>query len=336
MRCVRSERACLLAVFLATGCASSDAPTIVVVGFRGEPGLDEPGRVMVSDDGETFSLPDPVGGGEWLTEVARAGDRFFAIGLSGGLWESDSSGRRWEGRALHDTWLDAVHAPDAVPGVVFTAGLGAHWRSDDGGATWLERPVPGLYFEDFAFLDGATGVGVEGTIVPAAGMLWRTEDGGESWVAAAATATALRTLGDAGGGELWAAGDAGLVLSSTDGGVTWSDRSGPRRVGEAPSDFSDLDFAPDGGGWLVGTGGAARMHRGSEHPLEHRWTGGRAGDFVLQGVHAVSRDEAWVCGYVTYTNHGVVLRTRDGGRHWRVMAESPGVFWYSIAGTDRE
>lgn len=334
MRCVRSAKAACALGFLLSGCTSTAAPTIVVVGFRGEPGLEVPGRVMVSDDGETFSLPDPVGDGEWLTEVTRAGDRFVAIGLSGGFWESDASGRHWEGRPLHGAWLDAVHAPEAAPGVLLAAGLGAHWRSDDGGRSWRERPAPGLYFEDFAFLDGTTGVGVEGTIVPAAGMLWRTEDGGESWTGAAATATALRALGDAGDGELWAAGDGGLVLSSTNGGVSWTDRSGPRRAGDAPSDFTDLDFAPDGGGWLVGTGGAARAHRGSALPPEHRWTNGRAGELVLQGVHAVSRDEAWVAGYFTFTNHGVVLRTRDGGRHWRVVAESPGIFWYSIAGTD--
>ena len=131
--------------------------------------------------------------------------------------------------------------------------------------------------------------------------------------------------------EMWAAGDAGMVLASIDGGLTWRDRSGPTRV-ELPSDLTDLDFTADGEGWLVGTRGAARAYRGPDVSENQRWTNGSAGDFVLQGVFAVSRDEAYACGYRSFSDRGVVLRTRDGGRNWRVLAETPGIFWYSIAG----
>lgn len=310
---------------------------MVVVGFRAEPGLAVPGQVMVSDGGETFGLPEPAGGGEWLTEVTAAGDRFLAIGLGGGLWESDASVTGWTGRALHDSWLDAIAAPRAAPGVLLSAGLGAFWRSEDGGGTWVQRESPGLYFEDFAFLDAGVGVGVEGTIVPAGGTVWWTPDGGERWSAVAAAGHALRTVAvaDLEAREIWAAGDGGTVLVTTNGGLSWRDRSGPGRAFESPSDLTDLDFTEDGEGWLVGTGGAARAYRGREYPEAQRWTNGDAGSFVLQGVFAVSRDEAYACGYRSFTDRGVVLRTRDGGRHWRVLAETPGIFWYSIAGRRR-
>lgn len=304
---------------------------MVVVGFRAEAGLAVPGQAMVSHGGEAFSLPESVGDGEWLTEVTFAGDRFLAIGLSGGLWESDARGTNWNGRALHDTWLDAIAAPRAAPGILFAAGLGAFWRSDDGGETFAKHSAPGLYFEDFAFADASVGAGVEGTLAPAAGTVWWTPDGGEHWSARVAAPTALRTIALAGGGEMWAAGDAGTVVVSTNNGLAWRDRSGPTRV-EPPSDLTDLDFTPEGEGWLVGTRGAARAYRGREFPESQRWTNGTAGDFVLQGVFAVSREEAYACGYRSYSDRGVVLRTRDGGRSWHVLAETPGIFWYSIAG----
>ena len=337
MKCVRAWSGALAAVLLfGAGTAACEGPSerrVVVVGFRADPGLEVPGQVLVSDDGETFSLPEPMADGEWITEVTRAGERFLAVGLGGGLWESDFTGRRWEGRRLHDGWLDAVAAPRAAPGVIFAAGLGAFWRSDDGGATWVEHVPPGLYFEDFAFLDGAHGVGVEGTIVPASGAVWRTADGGASWEAVHAAEHAVRAVAvaDHAAGELWAVGDAGIVLVSTDGGLAWRDLSGPTRV-EPPSDLTDLDFAADGEGWMVGTRGAARVYRGRGLPADRRWTHGGAGDFVLQGVFAAGAGEAYACGYRTFTDRGVVLRTRDGGRHWRVLAETPGIFWYSIAG----
>jgi len=320
---------------LTAGCGGGSDRTVVVVGFRAEPGLAVPGQVMVSDDGETFGLPEPIGDGEWLTEVALAGDRFLAIGLSGGLWESDGRAADWTGRHLHDTWLDAISAPRGAPGVLFAAGLGAFWRSDDGGETFAEHEPPGLYFEDFAFVDAAVGAGVEGTLAPAGGTIWWTPDGGETWSARVAAPRALRAIAIAGdgegGSEMWAAGDGGTVVVSTNAGLGWRDHSGPTRV-EPPSDLTDIDFASDGAGWLVGTRGAARAYRGRELPEEQRWTNGSAGDYVLQGVFAVSRDEAYATGYRSFSDRGVVLRTRDGGGSWRVLAETPGIFWYSIAG----
>lgn len=319
-----------------SGCGGGGSRTVVVVGFRAEPGLALPGQVMVSADGETFSLPEPVSA-EWLTEVTSAGDRFLAIGLSGGLWESDASGTRWEGRSLQTGWLDAISAPDAAPGLLLASGLGSFWKSEDAGGTWTRRDAPGLYFEDFAFLDGATGVGVEGTIVPASGTIWWTPDGGTSWSARATAESALRTvaIADPGDGarEIWAAGDGGVVMVTTDGGLSWRDESGPMRWDELPADLTDLDFTADGEGWLVGTRGEARSYRGREVAESLRWTNGDAGgSYVLQGVLAISRDEAYATGYRSFTDRGVVLRTKDGGRTWRVLAETPGVFWYSIAG----
>ena len=307
-------------------------PTVVAVGFSAEPSDPMPGKVAVSTGGDVWSPPVAVAP-EWLTSVTRQGDRFVAIGLSGGLYDSDPTGTLWSRRQLHTSWLDAIVFPDAAPGVGFASGIDAFWRTDDGGATWVPHPPPLHYFEDFAFRDGTTGVGVEGYLVPAAGYAWRTTDGGLSWSGVATTPTGLRAVArpSAARDEYWAVGDLGVVIASTDGGVSWVDESGPARV-EPLSDLTGVSFAGDDQGWMVGSHGAARRYRGTTYPLGQRWTHGSAGDWVLQGVWARSGDEAYVCGYRTFSSRGAILRTSDGGASWQTLMRNDGIFWYGIAG----
>ena len=324
----------LLAALLGACAGGDDGPPIVVVGFFADPSVTTPGRVMVSRNRRTFAEPQPLGeNGEWLTEVAAHGDRFTAIGIEGGVYDSDETGTRWTRRQIHQAWLDAVHFPAGAPGVGFLSGADALWTTQDGGQSWLPARPPGFYFEDLAFESADGGVAVEGYLIPPLGKVWRTDDGGRGWAKVAEIPRGLRGVAgpDDGSGELWAVGDEGAVLASQDGGATWTDLSGPGRL-EAVPDFTDVDFAGPDAGWMVGTRGAARAYRGRALPPERRWTHGIAGDFVLQGVHAVSRDEAWACGYRSGTDRGVVLHTIDGGRTWDRVVETPGIFWYSIAG----
>lgn len=327
-----TTRFALIALLL-SGCGRGDERVIVVVGFEGT--LEgEPGRVMTSvDGGKSWSLPQSVGDGEWLTEVAAHGDRFLAIGFDGGIYDSDPQGIRWTKRQLHDGWLEAVHFPAEAPGVGFVSGVNAAFGTRDGGETWsaLTDP-PDVYFEDFAFADAEHGVGVAGFLVPQGGSAWRTSNGGASWTRSLDVDRGLRAVARVpGSGEIWTAGDLGALYVSTNGGASFADVSGPARLGPTP-DFTDLDFTEDGWGWLVGSYGAARSYRGRELAAAHRWTRASAGDLYLQGVLAIDRDRALACGYRNFSDRGVVVETTDGGRTWRVLAETPGIFWYSIAG----
>ncbi len=334
MRGVRSRFGFLaMAAALLSACGEPRDRTVVVVGFRAD-GTVEPGRVMTSaDGGEHWGLPQPLGDGEWITEIAAHGDRFLAIGFDGAVHQSDPGGVVWTRQPLHDAWLDAVHFPAGAPGVGFVSGVNATFGTKDGGESWARLPdPPNVYFEDFAFADAERGVGVAGFLVPEEGMAWATTNAGLVWRRTLLTDRGLRAVARVPGtDEVWAAGDRGAVFVSTNGGASFADVSGPARLGPVP-DFTDLDFTEDGWGWLAGSHGAMRAYRGRDLPALHRWTGGSAGDFYLHGVLAIDRDHAVACGYRTFTDRGVVIATSDGGRTWRVTAETPGIFWYGIAG----
>ena len=321
-----------VASVLALACSAPAPRPVVVVGFSADPAVAVPGRVMTSADGETWESPRSIGeGGEWLIEITPRGDGYAAIGLKGGVYLSDGSGAAWTREAVHVSWLDALKFVPSDPSIAYLAGAGAWWRSTDAGATWSQQIPPGYYFEDFAFKDGRRGVGVEGSLEPSRGVVWLTTDGGTAWTGVAETGAGLRAVAAAGdaGAELWAAGDAGTLIVSTDGGARWSDLPW-LSLTETP-DYTAFDFPTPHAGFLVGSHGVVRAYRAAG-PVASRWTIVRTGPFVLQGVFARDAQNAWACGYRTYTDRGVILRTRDGGASWRVEVETPGVFWYGVAG----
>ena len=96
-----------------------------------------------------------------------------------------------------------------------------------------------------------------------------------------------------------AAGIAGLIIATRDGGATW------QVVREAKALF-DLDFIDSSNGWAVGTLGL----------VLHTQDGGRtyeelpdATDRHLHGVKFIDPANGWVVG-----EGGTIMRTVDGGR----------------------
>lgn len=335
------KRGILLALVVLSGfsgCARTAPDPVVVVGFRAEPGLAVPGRVMTSPDGEEWTPPVAVGeDGEWLTEVTRHGDGFAAIGLSGGVYLGDATGTHWSREQVHDSWLDALKFLPGDGAIGFLAGADAWWRTADGGLSWEKHTPPGYYFEDFAFRDGLHGVGVEGYLVPARGVVWRTGDGGASWSEALEARAGLRTVAapDPAGAELWTAGDAGTLYVSTDGGASWADAFRWEFEPAGPPDYTGLDFPDPEDGFLVGSHGVIRRYRAADGvPRADRWTRLPTGStrYVFQGVFARDAENVWACGYLAGTSTGIVLRTRDGGAHWTEDARTPGIFWYGVSG----
>ena len=121
------------------------------------------------------------------------------------------------------------------------------------------------------------------------------------------------------GTNAWAAGYWGTILTSSDGGRTWTQPDTP-----TAKTLFGISFADDKSGWAVGASGTIlRSTDGgktwAEQKVEITDEMGQSApiDVNLFGVAALSPTEAWVVGDL-----GMVLRTRDGEKWEKVTFDA--------------
>jgi photosystem II stability/assembly factor-like uncharacterized protein len=140
-------------------------------------------------------------------------DRAWCCTRSGGVFRSDDGGATWYFSGLEGENLMTVVASPARADLIWGgAEPSAVWRSDDAGATWQSRAA-------LAELPSSS----EWAFPP------RPETHHVRWVACHPTAA----------GTLWVAIEAGALISSRDGGLTWRDR-----VPGGPFDTHELAIHP--------------------------------------------------------------------------------------------
>lgn len=324
----------LVGSLVAAACSSADpvlGVRLIATGFSSNPESAVAGRIAVSEDGGvTWNMQEMGEGNEWLTEgYVFDGQRGYILGNNGGLYVTTDAGASFTRQSIAEsTFLDAIFFQDAQRGYV--AGGELYQITDDGGATWTDATPPGFYFDHFHFFPDGRGMGVEGFLAPQHGILWSTPDAGVTWEQTLVTAGGLRALAFVDELEGWAVGDAGQTVYTTDGGTSWSpiDRAD---VGTAPN-LNDVRFAPGGVGFAVGSGGAVWRLRGFRNDPASAWEWASAGPYDLRAVWVHDDRIAVAVGYQEYTDHGVILRTRDGGRNWDVVFEADQTFFYGMVG----
>ncbi|MDB5921048.1 MAG: hypothetical protein JWR40_5282 [Massilia sp.] len=195
----------------------------------------------------------------------------------------------------------AVPAPD----LIWAAGNhGKIVRSNDSGKTW-SRQASGVTTElhSIAAWDAQRAVAVgKGTVV-------LTADGGKTWTRAGlpqsvdgVTLLRVRTYAD---GVVWAVGEMGAVLSSSDFGATWRSAG----TGEDIA-WNDVSFVKDAG-WLVGEFG--RMKETRDGGASWKAVEGPAKS-SLNSIYFRNENEGVALG-----TEGVMLHTRDGGTSWQPL-----------------
>ena len=265
------------------------------------------GTVLVSrDGGETWDAPN-TGTDEPLYAVALGpGDELWAAGRAGVVIRSDDGGRSFARRATpFDRHVFGLYA--AGPGSVLAVGdYGLQLRTSDAGAHWTCVPR-----EQDVILGRIARAGDDAVVAGEFGTLERIPAGMPPGRRATLAGVpedfyVFDVWFDAGGTHGVAVGLGGAIVRSEDGGATWSRVTTP---------FTQDLFGVGGFGARVvvsGEGGLLALSEDGARTF-------RAADVpplpvTLTDVDFADAEHAFAVG-----PRGLVLRSDDGGAHFRVL-----------------
>ena len=230
-----------------------------------------------------------------LLDVVHTGDQYVAVGDRGGIIVS-ADGQKWDQVAVPvRAALTAVAFADAKHG--WAVGHDATIiATADGGKTWaLQNFAPDLEkpLLDVLFLDAQ-----HGFAVGAYGLLLGTENGGTTWTEVDAPAiradevhfNALTRLGN---GDLFIAGESGMLAVSGDQGKTWTKLASPydsSYFGALPvGDKGALVFGLRGNAYLAQDVRANKWTRLETHSVASMFGGTvlPSGELAMVGLNGV-------------------------------------------------
>lgn len=265
-------------------------------------------------------------------------DIFFIDKLNGWIGGDDGiilntvdGGSNWK---AHKTgisgWLNKVYFINNSEGWAVGAeehederSAGIILRSSDGGTTWTVQKT-GLNSElrNIKFLDQNHGwaIGTEGLIL-------YTLNGGEDWEEQESnTFGSLEDIHFVDSLNGWIVGGrqtkevkwTGIILSTSDGGVTWDKNE------NFDGRFFGVNFTDPENGWAVGTG---LTEKGLGSIICHTSDGGISWKEKVKGfplflpdtVKFLDREKGWISGIEVSgleNFKGIVFETSDGGEHW--------------------
>ena len=209
-------------------------------------------------------------------------------------------------------------------GVVYHTSTGGTTKDD-----WqpLASEVGDVLLCEADFIDRNTGwiVGIKGTII-------HTVDGGKKWVKQeSGTEKNLFSISFADAKNGWVVGEFGTILHTTDGGESWKSQSK-----DIDKILNSVCFIDVRNGWVIGEFGTIfHTTDGGEH-----WKKQRCKDIeteedmlsydwkpmpALYEVYFKDKDSGWIVGM-----DGIILKTENGGKHWRKIESNCEVPLYGI------
>ena len=220
------------------------------------------------------------------------------FGHHGGLLESRDGGRTWSALPIRD---DAMSMTPAGDGSIVIAGHEVFSASRDGGATWapITTDLPSLDIHGFT-RDPGDPARMWASL--ATGGLWETTDFGVHWIEVRADNVVYPVaVGDASGTVLLAVDASGLV-TSPDGGRTWS------TLGQPPAyPVTGLAATPDGR--TVYAGAPDGLFRSNDSGRTWAATAYRGSAFTV----ATSADGSMVA---VVSREAEFFRSADRGATW--------------------
>ncbi|MBP6864399.1 MAG: hypothetical protein KBC32_03905 [Candidatus Didemnitutus sp.] len=217
-------------------------------------GLTSAGSLQRSTDGGSSFTTTRAAGSTALLNVVAAADVVIAVGDAGLVVRSANGGQTWT-EATSPAFTGALH--DAAANGTFWVAVGrsnlnvtALW-SDNGGTSWTSATVPALAgtLRGVTYDASAgrwTAVGTDGIF----GARILTSTDGKTWVAVTPPVgtASLTDVAANGQGSLLAVGEGGALLTSGNGGLTFSTDANSGLVNE---DLNVVVFSPTAG-WIAG------------------------------------------------------------------------------------
>jgi photosystem II stability/assembly factor-like uncharacterized protein len=185
----------------------------------------------------------------------------------------------------------------------------------------LDRPTPGKY-EDIAFVGDRNG-----WIVAAAGDILRTTDGGSSWTVVASRMGSLRSVEFLDAQRGFAGTLGGKLYSTSDSGITWADVTS--LLPHAPKGICGIAHVGERVHLVGQYVGAANYYASADGGRSWRHSDLSA---VAEGLVDVEflDDSVGLIGGMGIPEApgrpgaGVVLKTIDGGKSWKVVHRQEG------------
>ena len=142
------------------------------------------GLFRSEDAGQTWKKTnDQVLPGDIMQVAASTGGRVYLASMSGGLLRSDDGGASFKATAKLPGGLLSVATQGVDPNIVYAGTDSSLLVSRDGGATWIDRPLPkaGQVLVTGANPRDANDVMVVAVGSDRVGRVYRSRDGGASW-----------------------------------------------------------------------------------------------------------------------------------------------------------
>lgn len=220
--------------------------------------FNENARIIKTENAGDSWVQQDAAGSLALTEVFTLNsEEAYAVGFGGSVVKTLDGGAVWtlvSPIEAQDDELWAAHFSDAENGIVgggtgFNGGTGAIYKTEDGGASWVQAYSGTQRVNSFAAPDDMT-------IYAACdgGLLLRSIDGGDTWLELGNSGFTSRinsiVFSDAQNGWFVTAG--GFVFRTVNGGDSWEQQNSPV---QGATFIEHVVFPTPQAGYAVGGGG---------------------------------------------------------------------------------